>query len=390
MRSPFPDVLMSREIDTIAAALERWVGLGLLDADTADKLRAETEAHTGSSTRRLSQYLIAAAAGAATLIAGGVFLDFAWDLLDRPGRAFLLGVMGCGTLLGGMRLEGGSRWRPAAYLMQTAGLGLLLGAAIYSDSVWDDQTVIGSLIGLAALVPPIVLAPRAMRRNAVMPAVHLVAGIGFLAVFLDKVTSLSGDSILWILDVTLLGAIAVLTGLLRSDPEGQRHPWVLNAFVMALFGGFFLVMWTGLEVLSLSDDVLYPLDLWLFMCAALTVWGIRSSPPGQRREWFGTLLSALALLWIPFGFATAYETSGGSEEILAFALVGGGGVAGFLFGRAREIRPLMGVGTVSFILALWVLAADLGGALGVFMALVATAGGLFWLSGRMGSDGDDA
>jgi hypothetical protein len=42
----------------------------------------------------------------------------------------------------------------------------------------------------------------------------------------------------------------------------------------------------------------------------------------------------------------------------------------------------MAASTVAFIVGLWVWAVDRGGALGAVVALVATAGLLFWVSGR--------
>jgi hypothetical protein len=152
---------------------------------------------------------------------------------------------------------------------------------------------------------------------------------------------------------------------------------------MSMFAGFVLVAWTSIEVLDLSDGTMYPLDAWLGLAVALTLWGIHRGPAGLKREWFGRFLAYLALLWIPFGFVTAFETLDGPAE-LALLFVGGAGVAGFVYGNSEGLRSLMGVATLSFVLALWVWAIDRGGALGAVAALVATAGLLFWVSGRTG------
>ena len=66
------------------------------------------------------------------------------------------------------------------------------------------------------------------------------AGLAFLAVFLDRSTPLSGDSIVWVLDGVLVGAILVMVQLLMRDPDGETHPWALNAFVLSMISGSFM------------------------------------------------------------------------------------------------------------------------------------------------------
>ena len=166
--------------------------------------------------------------------------------------------------------------------MQTAGVALLLSAYVYSERAWSDQTLGGSVVGLFALATPIVLTARAMRSSAFMPAVHMAAGLAFLAVFLDRTTSLSGDAIVWVLDLVLVGAIAVFVRVLLGDPDGQRHPWALNAFVLAMGGGFVLVALTVFETLHMSEDGLLALDAWLLLSAGVTLWGVHLAPPGLR------------------------------------------------------------------------------------------------------------
>ena len=136
---------MSREVEAVYEAIERWADELLIDDDTATKLRLEAAQHASEGTRRLSQYLLAATGGAVLLIAGGVFLGWAWPVLDGGARAGLLGAAGVSVLIFGVRLEGAGRWLPASYLMQTTGLGLLLGGFTYSETVWADQTTVGFL-----------------------------------------------------------------------------------------------------------------------------------------------------------------------------------------------------------------------------------------------------
>lgn len=103
--------------------------------------------------------------------------------------------------------------------------------------------------------------------------------------------------------------------MIGRDPSGERHPWALNAFVMAMFAGLALIGWTAFDTLHLSDDALYPLDAWLAIMVVAVLWGIHNGPEGLRREWFGKLLAYLSLVWIPFGFVTAFGTLEGPPEM---------------------------------------------------------------------------
>ena len=375
---------MSRESHHVFEAIDRWKDAGLIDDALADELRAETASEADAGTRRLSQYVLAATGGVVVLIAGGVFLDWAWPLLDRAARSLVLAAAGIAVLVAGVRIEGTRRWRPASYLMQTSGLALLLGAFIYSEGAWSDMSAGGMATGLLSLVVPIVLAPRAMRTGTVMPAVHLAMGLGFLAVFLDRATPLSGDAIVWVLDAVLLASTMVLLRMLANEPKDGSRPWVLNAFVMAMLAGFGLVATTALGPLDLSEDAIWPLDLWLGVTVALTLWGVRRGAPGLSREWLGRLLAWLLCVWIGFGFYTALEGLDGPAE-LPLVLVGGAGVAAFAYASGEGFRSLMAAAALAFIVPLWYWAVDRGGALGAVAALAATAGLLFWLSGRLGA-----
>lgn len=374
---------MSFEVEAVLAAIDRWEEGGLIDPTTAAKLRNESEEAASVGTRRLSQYVLAGTAGVVLLIAGGVFLNWTWPLLGEAARTMVLGVTAVALLVLGVRLESSHRWLPVSYLMQTSALGLLLTTFIYSERAWSDMSPGGFVMGLLALGVPLVLAPRSMRRSVVMPAVHLATGLGFLAVFLDRATGLSGDSIVWVLDAVLLASSLVLMRTVRNDLAGERHPWALNAFVMAMLGGFVLISITAVGPLNLEDEAVLPLDLWLGISVVLAVWGIRHDAEGLRRDVFGRLLAYLLFLWIPFGFFTALETLNGPPE-LAVAMVGGMGVAAFLFANRWGLRHLLGFSALAFICALWYWGWERGGAFGAVLALVVTAGLLFWLSGRSG------
>jgi hypothetical protein len=373
---------MSRDRDGVLEAIERWERSGLIDDATAGRLRAEVAATGAEGTRRLSQYALAATGGIVLLLAGGLFIEWSWPFMNDAVRTGVLAAIAVTVLLLGVRLEWSGRWRPASYLMQSAALMLLLWAFMFSEQVWDDLTVGGVVAGVLALAAPIVLAPRAMQRGVVMPAVHLAMAFGFLAVFLDRATGLSADAIVWVLDGVLLVAVLALGSLVRRDPYGERHPWAFNAFITAMFGGFLLIALTAVGPLDWNDQTVLPLDLWLVLTVALTVRGI-AHDDGRRREWLASLLACLLLVWIPLGFHTALEALDGPPE-LPLLLVGGAAVAGFVYATRHGFRHLTWASAVAFTAPLWYWGVDRGGAIGAVLALAATAGLLFWMAGRTG------
>jgi hypothetical protein len=373
---------VSDSAQPVYAAIDRWVESGLIDHDTANKLRAEVATEASAGTRRLSQYVLASTGGLVLLIASGVFLDWAWPRMGMATRTFLLAAAGVALIVLGVSLEGKRRWLPAAYLTQTTGMTLILFAAAYSEEAWSDASFGGALAGTMALVTPIVLAPRAMRRNAVMPAVHFTFGLAFLALFLDRATTLSEDAIVWLLDAALALSILVLARTLVRDPTGERHPWVLHTFVMAMVAGFALVSLTAAGPLDMEEGTIWPLDAWLGMSVALAIWGVESGTAAQR-DLLGRLLAVLIVVWIPMGFYTALGALDGSSE-LPLLVVGGGAVVGFVYANRASLRDLMIAAALAFLVPVWYWAVDRGGALGGVAALALTAALLFLMSGRMG------
>ena len=372
---------MADHADQVHDAIARWQDRGLIDQGLAEQLSSDVAAHSEQVTQRFSQYVLAFTGGVLLLFAGGVFLRWAWPYLGFEGQSMVLAGIGIAVIVVGMRLESETRWRPASYLMQTSGLGLLLWAFVHSEEVWADQTVPGVMVGIAALVIPIVLTASAMRRSVFMPAVHLVASFAFLAVFLDRTTGMSADEIIWCLDLVLAAAIVVLVRMLQTDPDLKRRPWALNAFALAMGAGFVLVGLTAVGPLSMSEDALIPLDVWLWFTVALTLWGVHRAPPGLRRGWFQSLLGWEILAWTLLGCMTVGVTFD-AEPWLALILVGGVGVASFLYADRHGFGSLMSAASVAFIVPVWWWSVDAAGALGGVFALGATAALLFWASGR--------
>lgn len=362
-------------------AVDRWVAKGLVDAELGAALKAETDATSRAGAHRLSRYLLAVAGAAVLVTAAGIFLDWAWPLLDEGARTLFLAATGIAVNLWGARVEVSSAWRPAGILLQVAGLALLLGAVTYSFGVWEPQTVPAVVVSSLGLAYALTVAVRALKRDPVLPAVHLVFGMAFLTAFLHDAAGLDQNLITWILDAVVLVLTLVLIRLLRRDPEGVEYPWALNAFVAAMYGAFFLTSWTTFGVLEWEDLGVVAMDLWLVLLAALTLWGIHRAPPGLRRAWFERHLAWLIVAAIPMGFWTAHEVLGRSDSA-ALVLVSGAGVLGFLYARRRSLPGVMAASAFAFVVGIWFWAVERAGALGVVAALAVTAGLLFWLSGR--------
>jgi hypothetical protein len=375
---------MAQDGRQVYEAIERWEDKALIDRELAARLRDEVAESAEVGTARMTQYLVAATGAVVLLIASGLFLDWAWPRMGEVARTGLVAAVGMGVHLWGARLEIKRRWTPAALLMQTAGLGILVAALVYSKNAWPDGTPGGVGSGLAALVIPLILAPRSFRANAVMPAVHLCFGLGFLSIFLDRSTFLSFNSIVWVMDGVLLATSLVVVELLRRDPGGTRRPWALNAFVAAIYAAAVLTAMTAQGPLDLEARTFYPMDAWLALVVALSLWGIHRAPPGLRKDWFEAQLAYAVLLWIPLGFGTALEAMDGPAA-LALLMVGGVAVAGFAYAMRVRSRRIMATSALAFIAAVWYWAVDIGGALGAVAGLVFAAAFLFWLSGRVGS-----
>lgn len=374
---------MSHVPFAVSEALERWVEKALIPPELARRLREEAGQASVAGTARLGQYVVAATAAVVTVIAGGLFLRWTWPRMDAAAQTLALAAVGLAVHLWGVHLERRMRWIPAALLMQAAGLGLLLFAGLYSRNAWPDGAPEAVAAGIVALAVPLALGPWSLRRDIVMPAVHLAFAFGFIAVFLDRATALSGSDIVWVLDGVLFVVAAVMVDLLRRDVGGVRHPWALNAFVMAVYAAGALAFATAVGPLELGAKSAYPLDAWLLLVAALTLWGIHRGPPGLRRDWFELQLAWCLLLWVPLGFFTVMEAMKAPSEV-ALALVGGAAVLGFGYAVRQRIRPILATSAFAFIAAVWIWATDRAGALGAVVGLAFAAALLFWISGRVG------
>jgi hypothetical protein len=370
--------------NAVLEAIERWTTASIIDQETADRLRSAESKHDLAATTRISQYVLATSGAAVLLIAGGVFLEWAWPALDDVGRTITLAGTGVAVTAGGITLEVRGRWAPSSFALQLAGVGLLLTAYVWSERAWADQSLQATIFGGSALVAPAALVWRSIKsRNALLPGIHFAAGLGFLAIFLDRSTPLSGDSIIWVLDGVLLLATMILGRLLSAGPEYGGKDWALNAFITSMGAGFVLVTLTATGPLGMEDPML-ALDAWWALAVGLTVCGLAVETTPADRGGLQYLLALEVLGWIPLGMATARETLNQGPG-LATLMVSGVAIAAYLYADRSGYTPVLAAAAIAFVLPIWAWAVEAGGATGGIAALTLTAGVLFWAAGRRGS-----
>lgn len=375
---------MSPRTDPVHEALQRWERKGLITPDTAALLGEETEVEGERSGRRISQYALAATGAVILLVTVGVFADWLWPQLGPGTRSVIVMVLGIGIHWLGIRAETDRGWRPAGYGLQTAGLVILLGAYVYSQERWTNASAGGIVIGLLSLITPFLVAPRALKRNTVMPAVHLALGFAYLAVFLDRATSLSDDAIVWTLDGVMVVVATLLVIELARTTDHHAASRALHAFVAALYSALVLLLFTGLGPLNLGDEMVWALDVWLLVMVLMTLWGIHRAPRTIRRDWFERHLAACIYMGIILGFATG-GTLDAPPEVTTLLVAGVGGL-GMAYGIGRNAGSMIWGSVVAIVAASWYYGVERAGALGAVPALALTAALLFWLSRRVGGE----
>lgn len=373
--------------DPVTEALDRWQRKGLIEPDTARRLAREAQEEGARAGRRLSRYALAAAGGVVLVVAVGVLADWLWPLMEVGTRSLVLAGVGVAVHGLGRWIGFPSRWRPAGYLLQTAGLFVLLGAFVYSAEVWTPGSPAGIAVGIAALTVPLVLAPRALRDDPFMPAVHLALGFAFLAVFLHRAAGLEGDALIWSLDAVMVAVSAALVVLLVRADDREAVDRILPSALSALYTGLILILLTVLGPLEMESGAVWAVDAWLAGVAALTLWGIHGAPPRLRRPGFERHLALCIVLAVPLGFFTLLEEveAGPEATALALGLLGGAGLA---YGTRFHAGATLKVSALVVSVAAWYYGVERAGALGAVAALGLTAALLFWLSGRLDEEED--
>jgi hypothetical protein len=365
----------------VEAALDRWEDQGLLDAGTAARLREEAREAESRHTRQRARWLIAGVGAFALFLAAVVFTQRTWPLLGVAARTAVLLLAGAAVYVLGATLEARQRWYPSALLLQAGGLAVLLVAEIYSEGRWDHGTLGGVVFGLLALATPLVDLVRFHGRPPATHAVHTAFAFPFAAVFLTRAGDLDFDTTVWILDGLVVLALLGLAARVRSL-EADEADGALAAMSAALLTGFVLAVLTGLGPLEMAERAVLPADAWLALATAVTLWGLHRGPRALRRQWFETQLSVCLLVAIPFLAFTTMEAFDWPVEATALAQAALGAAA-LRYGLRHDARGPLLAGAAALATGAWIYGIERGQAMGAVVALVATAGLLFWVSTRI-------
>jgi len=365
----------------VRESIERWEASGLLDASTAEGLHEELAAHAEQERLRFSRLLLAATAAVVLLIAAGTFTAWIWPGLGVGARCLLIGGVGLLLAVAGARLEQGAR-REVGCLLQTSGLLLVAIACGYSAEQWPNGSPAGQLAGGLALFTGIASFAYSVRRSVVMPAVTLLLGYVFLAVFAMRAfPEGSADILIWACDA-LFALEAVL--LLASLASSRAPPWVGGAAGALVCIMPVLIVATVLGPLNGDGaDTAWPLDAWLIGVTALLLWlrARMTAAGGQDRT--PLALGLVVLIGVGLAFHTTLNAASAPPEVAALAVAGLGALA-LAFAVPRGERDVLVAGALALVVAAWYYATERGEAVSAFLALGFTAAVLFWVATRVG------
>ncbi len=369
----------------IERAVERWKAKGIVTSELAERLLAEAHADGERGRTRVFQYVISASAALVVVLAAGVFMSLAWPSLSDRVRILALVVTGATLLLAGKGIASRSGLAPVGYLVQTAGLGLLLFGYMYPDDAWSPRSFMWVVVAVASFLTPVVSTLVAISSNAVMPAVNAAFGYAFLLVGLSRL-GFPWDVALWIVDAALLLTLAVLAIRLLRPAAPESRQWELSTFIASMFAGFPLAGFTGVLTFSSSSDSVWAVFAWWLIMLLVTLWAIHQAPPWLRRTWFPRILAGCALLGIPLVYWLYSESGLGSGLApLAPGLLGGAALA---YAIRFDAPDTLVAACVAIVIAAWHFGIDQGRAFGAVVALAFTAAVLFWLAARLGQQAE--
>ena len=370
--------LLTRSVD---AAIDRWESVGFVSHDTAEALRQESQEARRLLARRLGQWFVAALGAFALVAAAVLFADRNWEDLTEGARTVIVGVGGAAAYAVGLLVRNRYRLRPTGNLIQFAGLSVVLASLIYSMNAWADGTAGAVIVGLIAVVVPAVTAPVALRQGEATTGMHVVLLLLYLAVAMDRGLGMEMDGIVWVLDAVLLVVIIGVWFGIRRWPVQHRERALVTLGV-SFWAGLVLAFFTGVGPLDLSDQALYATDVWAALMLGVTLWGIHGAPEEYRREAYQAQLAAMifvaGLLWM----FTAAEVWNMDAD--GFALMGAiWGAAGLVYGLRFGNTQALSLSALPALIGIWVFAVESAGAVGGIVALLISAGMLFWVSARI-------
>lgn len=408
---------MASPADHVRRAIDRWQEKGLVDPDTARRLRAESEMESRSGERRWSQYALGSTGAILLIIAGSVFFSWIWPSFGSGGQSIALAgiaVLGFGV---GRAMERRDRWIPAAYMLQAAGLALLLISTAYSEEAWPEATAGGMIAGLVAAAAPILALIRSHRRNSVLPPIEVTLGYMGVVILFQRATGIPIETTLWIVDAVLIASLAGMALRLRSaraaygsmgsvdtpsrassshsrmapedaipTEEQSAGDWVRNAFLVSLFCGLPLAFVTATESLDVgADDAAFALDVWLAVIAVLSLWTVRLTRSGSRLE--HRLITYCLLIAIVLAFWTL-EAALSLDALATAAGLAGVGILGFAYALPRSARGPTLASCLAVVIGAWYYGVTEAGTLGVVAALAFSAIVLFVISASLGWRGE--
>lgn len=381
----------------VEEALDRWVRRGLLEEDTAERLREDARRSAAAQRRRIARGAMAVTAAVILICAGVLFFAEVWEALGAAVQSIVIASSGVLLFVGGFLYEGrarddaesGSGPVAVAYGLQAAGLGVLATAAAHSDAAWPSGLPSGRLVAILTFMTPVGAFALVRTRNRVMPALVVLGAYVFFAVGLHRFSTEPSDAGIWILDGIFVLLTVGMAGVIRGRAaRGASTEAGLDALLVAfaahLYVGFALLLATGLGPLSLEGDAYLLVDAWWVLVTAAIAWGVHGAPGALRRPWIPRLLPLSVALAVILAFPTVLAGLNG-DATGAAVMVAVVGAAALGYGLRWEIPGVVEVGCLALIVAAWTYTASRSSPLAGALALAGTAAVLFWLARRSGA-----
>jgi hypothetical protein len=351
------------------AWLARWTDAGLIDPQTAERIRSFEAGHTGSS--RLRWPILIALAFGALMVCGGILLFVAanWDALSPAQRfALVLLLVTSFHVAGAAYAERFSAMAESLHAIGTAvlGAGIALAGQIFNlDEHWPGGIMLWALgagIGWALLRHPAQTALFAILAPAWLAGEWIVAANGsqfddvgawipIAGVFMTALTYVTATSagstsrtrhtLLWVGSVGLVLSSLALAGLsyqseLRSSSASPRL--LITGWTIAVGGPLLLAAWLRereawpsaiaavwvamlLFVREAGGDVGF-YAWWALGAVGLVAWGVRDG----RAERINIGAAIFAATVLTFYFSQVMDKLGRSASLIGLGLLflGGG------------------------------------------------------------------
>jgi uncharacterized membrane protein len=330
---------MASQATRLKAEIDRWLKAGLLDGETAARLRADVDARpqAGFSFAGMLAGFAALLFGAATLL----FVAANWEAIPRTTRVAMTFTLIAAAYLGGagLALRGRRRFAEAAWLVGVAAFGggiALVGQMYHLSGDEADALLIWCLAaGLAA----------ALLRSASATAASVAIATAWMWVegwgFWDNDVPLSF--------LAILAALWALSWWTRSI--AARH------FALLALSAFTLLAYLG------DASLLAPM-LLAIGAAALFVLAVRRPDVADRYVGIGGI-PVHAMLSYGFAMVLLHFSLGEGVELLVIAVIALASSIGALVltgGRDRAVRWLayLGFGIELFLVYMLTLGTMLG------------------------------